>query len=404
MRATPLILLALVAYVIADVAPLLNANTDSIINGAYIVVLKDGLDVAARDAHILALQQLITSTGVKDLEIGFRYQIGSFVGFSARLNDVLLKIELAHPDVKYIECDQTVSLVDPIHLPIASNAVITQTGATWGLDRIDQRKLPLNKKYIYNSVAGTGVDAFVLDTGILTTHVDFGGRAQFAFSAIANEANTDLNGHGTHVAGTIGGKTYGVAKNVTLYAVKVLGASGSGTWAGVISGVQFVTNNRTKTNKAVVNMSIGGPNTVALVAAINASVASGVVYVVAAGNNDANACNLSPANAPTAIAVGATTSTDSRASFSNYGACVGLFAPGESITSDYIGSNTATSILSGTSMASPHVAGAIALHLSLDPTLDPAGAKSWVISTATPNVVTKRGSNSPNLLLFSPRS
>jgi len=179
--------------------------------------------------------------GVGDSEIGFEYNIGSFIGFSAKLSESLLKAELAHPDVAYIEADQVMS-INFEEEKRAPEATVTQTGATWGISRISRQALttPLTT-YIYNSVAGSGVDVYVIDTGILTTHVDFGGRAASVYNAITNEQPTDLNGHGTHCAGTIGGTTYGVAKQVALKAVKVLSASGSGTTAGVIAGVNTFT-------------------------------------------------------------------------------------------------------------------------------------------------------------------
>jgi len=333
--------------------------------------------------------------------VGFLYRVGSFLGFSARLNDGLLKAELAHPDVKYIECDQVVSL--NVQDPRAPLAIVTQTGATWGLDRISKRNLPLNGQYVYNSAGGSGVDVYVLDTGISETHVDFGARVQSVFNAISGESPTDLNGHGTAVAGVIGGTTYGVAKQASLKSVKVLSASGSGSTAGIISGVDYVTNNRTKGRPAVANMSLGGPVSAPLMDAVAQSIASGVVYVVAAGNSNTNACTQTPANVPDAIAVGSTTSVDARASASNIGTCVALFAPGQSITTDWIGSNTATNTLSGTSFAAAFVAGAIAVSLSVNSTLTtPAAAKAWLLASATPNIITNVGTGSPNLLLYSP--
>jgi subtilisin family serine protease len=312
-----------------------------------------------------------------------------------------LKAELAHPDVKYIECDQVMSINFEQDKEARSPlATVTQTGATWGLDRIDQRALPLNGQYVYSSVAGSGVDVYVIDTGILTTHVDFGGRATFVFTAITGESNTDLNGHGTHCSGTVAGTTYGVAKQASLKAVKVLSASGSGTTAGVISGVNYVTNNKSATRPAVASMSLGGGAATTLDQAVQNSIAAGVVYAIAAGNDNGNACNSSPARVATAVTVGATANTDARSSFSNYGTCVTLFAPGTSITSDWIGSNTATNTISGTSMATPHVAGVLALQLALT-NRAPAASKTWLTSNGTPGVVGTPGTGSPNILLYS---
>jgi len=318
----------------------------------------------------------------------------------------LLKAELAHPSVKYVEADQVMSINYEQEKGARSPlAVVTQAGATWGITRIAYTALPATgSPYLYNSLAGAGVDVYVIDTGILTTHVDFGGRASSVYNAITTEQPTDLNGHGTHCSGTIGGTTYGVAKLVNLYAVKVLSASGSGTTAGVVAGVGYVTNNKSAARKSVASMSLGGGASTALDEAVAASITAGVVYAVAAGNDNGNACNSSPARVATAITVGATSNTppDSRATYSNFGTCVNIFAPGTAITSDWIGSNTATNTISGTSMATPHVAGALAVHLSVDATLSPAASKAWLVATATPNLVTNPGTGSPNLLLFSP--
>lgn len=242
-----------------------------------------------------------------------------------------------------------------------------QGGATWGLDRIDQRDLPLNSNYHYD-YDGSGVTAFVIDTGVRNTHNEFGGRASSGYDFIDNDNDSsDCNGHGTHVAGTIGGSTYGVAKNVNIVGVRVLNCSGSGTNSGVISGINWVKNNAQ--GPSVANMSLGGGASQALDDAVNAAVAAGISFVVAAGNDNSNACNYSPARAANAVTVGSTTSTDSRSSFSNYGTCLDIYAPGSSITSAWYNSNSATNTISGTSMASPHVAGVAALYLAENPAL-----------------------------------
>jgi len=312
-----------------------------------------------------------------------------------------LAVELEHHNVRYIEADQIVKLND--------DGYETQKGATWGIDRIDQRAPLLDGTYSYFESAGAGVTAYVVDTGIYLGHSEFEGRAIFGFNAITNEGPDDGNGHGTHVAGTIGGLTYGVAKKVTLVAVKVLSSGGSGSWAGVVAGVDFVTKDhqaRGADALSVSNMSLGGGKTPTLDAAVVASVEAGVNHVVAAGNDGTNACNYSPANVPEAITVGATSSVDARAYFSNIGTCVDIFAPGLAITSAWIGTPTAIQTISGTSMASPHVAGAVAQHLGHlsneglgIPTPDVVAF--YLQEVGTPDILTNVGVGSPNILLYS---
>ncbi len=273
----------------------------------------------------------------------------------------------------------------------------TQSNPPWGLDRIDQRNRPLNAIYTFN-FTGAGVFAYVIDTGIRTAHTQFGGRAANVFDAFGGNGQ-DCNGHGTHVAGTIGGSTYGVAKSVNLRGVRVLNCSGSGTNSGVIAGVDFVRLNRQ--NPAVANMSLGGGASTALDTAVNNLSNSGVAIAVAAGNSNANACNSSPARAANAITVGSTTTTDARSSFSNFGTCLDLFAPGSGILSAWHTSNTATATLSGTSMASPHVAGVAALYKQVNPSASATTVRNAIVNGATTNVVTNPGTGSPNRLLYS---
>lgn len=273
----------------------------------------------------------------------------------------------------------------------------TQSNPPWGLDRIDQRSRPLSGTYTFNWT-GAGVFAYVIDTGILTSHTQFGGRAANVFDAFGGNGQ-DCNGHGTHVAGTVGGSTYGVAKSVNLRGVRVLNCSGSGTNSGVIAGVDWVRVNRQ--NPAVANMSLGGGASSALDTAVNNLSNSGVAIAVAAGNSNTNACNSSPARAANAITVGSTTSTDARSSFSNFGSCLDLFAPGSGILSAWIGSTTATRTISGTSMASPHVAGVAALYKQANPSASASTVRNAIVNGATTNVVTSAGTGSPNRLLYS---
>ena len=289
----------------------------------------------------------------------------------------------------------------------ASDAVTPSAGSdsgigalSWGLDRIDQRNLPLNSRYSRN-YSGSGVNAYIIDTGVLSTHTEFGGRVTSGFSSISDgRGSEDCNGHGTHVAGTVGGTNYGVAPSVNIIPVRVLDCSGSGTTSGVIAGIDWVVAHHDAGIPAVANMSLGGSRSAALDLAVSRGIADGVVFVVAAGNSNDNACNYSPAAEASAVTVASSTSVDARSSFSNFGSCVDVFAPGSNITSAWSTSTTATSTISGTSMASPHVAGIAALALSADSTLSVSRVATWITSTATSGAVTDVA-GSPNRLVFS---
>ncbi|HSE67161.1 MAG TPA: S8 family peptidase, partial [Gemmatimonadales bacterium] len=274
-------------------------------------------------------------------------------------------VEMQPSDIARLRKDPDVAAIEPDQIVSISG---TQSPApSWGLDRIDQRNLPLSHSFTFGP-NGSGVHVYIIDTGILRSHVDFGGRAVFGFDAIQDgNGMTDCHGHGTHVAGTVGGATYGIAKAVRLHAVRVLDCTGSGLISQVIAGVNWVTSHRIK--PAVANMSLGGGFSSALNTAVANSIKAGVSYTIAAGNSNLDACTVSPASTPAAITVAASDSNDVRASFSNLGTCVDLFGPGVAIKSDWNASNTATMILSGTSMAAPHVAGAAALLMSAYPGL-----------------------------------
>jgi subtilisin family serine protease len=390
-------------------APILNhENRQDIVDGEYIVVFHTDVSQRLRESFE---RHIIRSFGENDKMIA-TYSIGTFNGFAAKLSDELLSKIQDSPLVKYIEYNRIVHTLQ--------NACIQQRDADWGLDRIDDRDIVGDGSYKFTDVSGNGVDAYIIDTGIQITHVDFGGRAVWDANYVNDGVNNDCNGHGTHVAGTVGGIQYGVAKNVTLHAVKVLGCSGSGTNAGVINGINYVTNQKkARRRPALANMSLGGGANQATDDAVTQSIAAGVSYAIAAGNSNADACGYSPARTPAAVTVGATTiefendvrEVDARSSFSNYGTCVDIFAPGELIKSDWIDqagvpANTNTRTISGTSMASPHVAGVIALYLSLFPDATPDDVTNFVKAQATKGIIDLQCgvrtacSDSPNSLLY----
>lgn len=290
-----------------------------------------------------------------------------------------------NPQVAYVEKNQKISING------------SQQRPTWGLDRVDQAELPLNQVYNYPETTNP-VNAYVIDTGVLASHQEFEGRAVSGYDFIDQDSDaTDCNGHGTHVAGTIGGKNYGINKKANIVGVRVLDCSGSGTWEGVLEGIEWVTQNHIK--PAVVNMSLGGPTSQAIDDAVEASINAGVVYVVAGGNESTSACKSSPARAVNAITVGATTKFDARASYSNYGNCLDLFAPGSDILSAWYSSSSSTRTISGTSMASPHVAGVASLYMSLNPQATPAQVAAALVAGAAAGKVGSPGSGSPNRLL-----
>ena len=355
----------------------------AVVDDSYIVVLKDS-DVAKAEVKSAASSLVNTYGG------DVRHSYDTAVrGFSASMSASEAAQLEADPSVAYVEQNRVVTASET-QSPVPS----------WGLDRIDQADLPLDDSYTYAS-SGTGVTAYIVDTGILTTHEDFGGRAVSGTDTVDNDDDaTDCAGHGTHVAGTVGGTEYGVAKDVSLVGVRVLDCEGSGTTEGVIAGIDWVTEDHAEGDPAVANMSLGGGFSQALNDSVAAAVADGVTFGAAAGNESAaDACDGSPSSTPEAITVGATEDDDARASYSNIGSCVDIFAPGSDITSAWHTGDTDTNTISGTSMATPHVVGAAALVLSDNPAATPAEVADALTGSATPDVITDPGTDSPNLLL-----
>nr|BAU20375.1 protease [Actinomadura sp. RD001933] len=352
----------------APAVPVAMAAAGQGVTGQYIVTLKKGVSV----------DSTVSKRGIRT-----QYRFGKVLnGFSAKLTDAQLAKLRTTPGVASIEQDAVIK------------ADATQTNPpSWGIDRIDQTNLPLSNSYTYNST-GAGVNAYIIDTGIYTAHPNFGGRATNVYDALGGNGQ-DCNGHGTHVAGTVGSTSYGVAKSVNLRGVRVLNCSGSGTTSGVIAGMNWVAGNHVK--PAVANMSLGGGYSSSINTAANNLANAGVFLAAAAGNENTNACNRSPASAANATTVAASTSTDARASYSNYGSCVHLYAPGSSITSTWL--NGGTNTISGTSMATPHVAGVAALYKATYGDASFSTIRSWLTSNATSGVITGNPSGTPNRLL-----
>ncbi|MFI0354502.1 S8 family peptidase [Actinomadura sp. 9N407] len=369
LAAVPLVAaLASPAQAVTPHTPVALAAPGQGVNSQYIVTLKKGVSVG----------DTVSKRGITTT-----HRFGKVLnGFAAKMSAEQLQRLQRTPGVAAIEQDGVV------------RASTTQNNPpSWGIDRIDQTNRPLSRSYTYTAT-GSGVTAYIIDTGIATSHSDFGGRASNVFDSFGGNGQ-DCNGHGTHVAGTVGGNAYGVAKGVSLRGVRVLNCQGSGSFSGIIAGMNWVANNHTK--PAVANMSLGGGYSSSVNSATNNLASSGVFVAVAAGNDNRNACNYSPASAANGTAVAASTSTDAKASYSNYGNCVDLYAPGSSITSTWL--NGGTNTINGTSMASPHVAGVGALYKDANGDASYSTIRSWLTSNATSGVITGNPSGTPNLLL-----
>lgn len=410
-------------------APLLSSSNSVEVPDSYIVVFKKHVSEAAASEHHSWVQDIhLESENVRtelrkrgqfpitaDIFEGIKhtYNIaGDFLGYSGHFDDSVIEKVRRHPDVEYVEKDSVVHTL--------GETGELEKNAPWGLARISHRgSLGFTdfNKYLYAAGAGEGVDVYIIDTGTNTKHVDFEGRAHWGKTIPANDADEDGNGHGTHCSGTVAGKKYGVAKKAHVYAVKVLKSNGAGTMADVVKGVEWAANAHSEKVKkgkkgfkgSAANMSLGGGKSPALDRAVNGAVSAGIHFAVAAGNDNADSCNYSPAAAEQAITVGASALDDSRAYFSNYGTCNDIFAPGLSILSTWIGSPYATNTISGTSMASPHIAGLLAYYLSLQPSKDSAYAvdeitpkklKENMISIATKGALTDVPSDTMNALAW----
>ncbi|MFJ3584648.1 S8 family peptidase [Streptomyces sp. NPDC090127] len=359
-------------------APVPLQTSANAIPGTYIVTLDHRIDAAVSSAK----------WGLKPT---FVYQ-KALNGFAAPMTPLQLKAVRSTPGVKAVEQDATVSAIPSLPATAATRA----PASSWGLDRIDQRFLPLDNTFTTGG-NGAGVTAYILDTGIDYGHDEFGGRASFGFDAMGDgRAGADCNGHGTHVAGTVAGKTYGVATKAKLVSVRVLGCEGKGSYSGMIAGFDWVARNAKQ--PAVLNGSLGGPASGALNNAANSLTDAGVLPVIAAGNDAQDACNVSPASATRVVTVGASDRYDRETSFSNWGPCLSLYAPGQAITSARLGGGTVD--LNGTSMAAPHVAGTVALYKQEHPTAAPAEIARWLDAKSTKDVLSNISKGSPNQLLF----
>jgi cerevisin len=426
-----------------DAAPILSSSNAEVVPNSYIVKFKKHVSASHAQDHHAWVQQVHLGRErersdlrkrsqfplVDDVFRGLKhtFHIGEeFMGYSGHFDDSTIEEVRRHPDVEYIERDTVVHTMslqeEPVHEEKCDGE--TEKSSPWGLARISHRDA-LNfgtfNKYLYSADGGEGVDAYVIDTGTNIEHVDFEGRAKWGKTIPMGDADVDGNGHGTHCSGTIAGKKYGVAKKATVYAVKVLRSNGSGTMADVVAGVEWAAKSHIEQVKAakdgkrpgfkgsVANMSLGGGKTRALDDTVNAAVRVGIHFAVAAGNDNADACNYSPAAAERAVTVGASDLQDTRAYFSNYGKCTDIFAPGLSILSTWIGSKYATNTISGTSMASPHICGLLAYYLSLQPAEDseyslaaitPEKMKSNMLEIATVDALTDMPEGTPNKLAW----
>lgn len=419
-------------------APILSSTSAETIPGYYIIKFKKHVSEADVSEHHTWIQQIHNEGEDRRMELRKRgqdnvdafsgikhtYRISDdFLGYAGHFDEDVIEQVRRHPDIEFIEKDSIVHTMVPVPTKDDGCDGETEKNAPWGLARISHRNtlsFGTFNKYLYTAEGGEGVDAYVIDTGTNIDHVDFEGRAKWGKTIPSGDDDIDGNGHGTHCSGTVAGKKYGVAKKAHVYAVKVLRSNGSGTMSDVVKGVEYAANahieqvelakkgKRKGFKGSVANMSLGGGKTEALDRVVNAAVEAGIHFAVAAGNDNADACNYSPAAANKAVTVGASALDDSRAYFSNWGKCTDIFAPGLSIQSTWIGSKYAVNTISGTSMASPHIAGLLAYYLSLQPAIDsefyapltPAKLKASLLQIATEGTLTDLPKDTPNLLAW----
>ncbi|CAG5141882.1 uncharacterized protein ALTATR162_LOCUS1033 [Alternaria atra] len=375
----------------AQAAPLATRSTEDVIAGRYIVQLMPNVDIASITAHHEKIRSIRRRDGLDvAASIDQEYDLGNFKGYAGSFDPTVIAELEAMPEVLLVEKD----------FKMYTTALVTQTSAPWGLGSISSRTRGATS-YVYDSTAGSGTYSYVLDSGIRTTHVEFEGRASWGYNAV-NTNNADTSGHGTHVAGVIGAKTYGVAKKTNLIAVKVISEDGTAAASDVLSGLNWALNDivtKDRRASAVINLSLGGPASSAMDNAITSLSNQGVLAVVAAGNENQLAANVSPARAPAAFCVGSVQSNDARSSFSNYGSAVDIWAPGSDILSTWHTSDTATSTQSGTSASAPFVAGLVSYIRGLEGLSIGPAARARVLALATPGRLTDV-TGAPNLLAY----
>jgi cerevisin len=381
--------------------PMLSAETSKVIPGHYMIVLRDDVDSSHIADHHNWLTSFLAAPGVRDVSanrIKHVYDLPGVKGYAGKFDDEVIGAIRRAKHVAYVEQDQMVHITESWRGTPSDNGYVLQKDAPWGLSRVSHRKRPSAthyKEYPFAATAGEGVSVYVIDTGINVRHVDFEGRARWGATIPENDEDEDGNGHGTHCAGTISGRRFGVAKKANAVAVKVLSSNGSGSMSDVVKGVEWAAQDhkrrvkKDKNAKSAANMSLGGGASRTLDRVVNAAVDAGIHFAVAAGNDNRNACNYSPAAAEKAVTVGATAIDDKMAWFSNHGKCVDVFAPGKDVLSTWIGSDVATNTISGTSMASPHVAGLLAYLASQSETpIPPKELKDRIIKLSTKDVIT----------------